>query len=347
MIIVVTLCKKLFDFPFECIIGKHIRFTCEKYISCTNTWDILTLCNSFYFWWWFFQDFSVQRHISKVQRNCSSRRLGPCCLWRRKTNRWSRSCWQPAAAPAACSGSAAQVFRLHSDNLSRWTSSTSHSSHLTKIPDLYPLCLPPQETLKELQAFISNNEIVQDSPDSTEETKSHDASGSEAQGDPPSKRAKLEHCSSGDASKEGTVTVETQADEESHVCVACLGVLQEFCDVTQATKVCEDVVKHCSSQLKMALIFFSPLSTDGSSGEGTTIWIWQLGVVRVSASSAVCSRSQFAMFSPSPSCFWSFISRSLQIQQNIKLLQCVCGVITYEAASIWMNLWILDWLNNE
>lgn len=255
MIIVVTLCKKLFDFPLKCIIWKPIRFTCEKY-SCTNTWGILTLCNSFYFWWWFFQDFSAQRHIYKVQRNCSSRRLGPCCLWRRKTNRWSRSCWQPAAAPAACSGSAAQVFRLHSDNLSRWTSSTLRSSHLTKIPDLYPFCFPPQETLKELQAFISNNKIVQDSPDSTEETKSHDASDSEVQGDPPSKRAKLEHYASGDASKDGTVTVETQEDEESYVCVACLGILQEFCDVTQATKVCGQT--HLSSQLKMALIFFPP-----------------------------------------------------------------------------------------
>lgn len=38
--------------------------------------------------------------------------------------------------------------------------------------------------------------------------------------------------------------METQKDEEPHVCVACLGVLQEFCDVTQATKVCVDVVKH-------------------------------------------------------------------------------------------------------
>ncbi|XP_029706287.1 tRNA pseudouridine synthase Pus10 isoform X3 [Takifugu rubripes] len=96
---------------------------------------------------------------------------------------------------------------------------------------------PEQETLKELQAFINNNEIVQDSPDSTEETKSHDASGSETRGDPPSKRAKLEHCASGDASKDGTVTVEMQEDEESHVCVACLGVLQEFCDVTRAIKI--------------------------------------------------------------------------------------------------------------
>ncbi|TNM85680.1 hypothetical protein fugu_007951 [Takifugu bimaculatus] len=96
---------------------------------------------------------------------------------------------------------------------------------------------PEQETLKELQAFINNNEIVQDSPDSTEETKSHDASGSETRGDPPSKRAKLEHCATGDASKDGTVTVETQEDEESHVCVACLGILQEFCDVTRAIKI--------------------------------------------------------------------------------------------------------------
>lgn len=113
-----------------------------------------------------------------------------------------------------------------------------------KDPRLESILLPSQETLKELKAFISNDEIVQDSPDSTEETKSHDASGSEAQGDPPSKRAKLEPCASGDASKKGSVTVETQEDQESHVCVACLGVLQEFCDVTQATKVCEDVVKH-------------------------------------------------------------------------------------------------------
>lgn len=318
MIIVVTLRKKLSDFPFECVIWKLIRFTCEKYISCTNTWDILTLCNSFYFWWWFFQD-SVQRHISKVKRNCSSRRLGPCCLWRRKTNRWSRSCWQPAAAPAACSGSAAQAFRLHSDNLSRWTSSTSHSSHLTKIPDLYPLCFPPQETLKELQAFISNNKIVQDSPDSTEETKSHDVSGSEAQGDPPSKRAKLEHCASGDASKDGTVTVETQEDEESHVCVACLGVLQEFCDVTQATKVCEDVVKHIVPPSWKWRWFFFLLPVHRWQQR------WRRNSMNLTAWCCPCLCLLSCVFEKSVCDVFTFtvLLLVLHIQQNIKLLQCV------------------------
>lgn len=108
---------------------------------------------------------------------------------------------------------------------------------------MHPLCFPQQVTLEELHAFIKN-EPVRDSADATEENKSHDASGSEAQGDPPSKRAKLELCASADASKDDAATVETQKDEEPHVCVVCLGVLQEFCDVTQATKVCVYVVKH-------------------------------------------------------------------------------------------------------
>lgn len=85
-----------------------------------------------------------------------------------------------------------------------------------------------QETLKELQAFIT--EAVQEPPESTEEDGSHDPSGPE----PPSKRAKFQR----PASEEDAAAAETLQEKESRVCVVCLGVLQEFCDIAQATKVC-------------------------------------------------------------------------------------------------------------
>ncbi|KAG7220266.1 hypothetical protein INR49_018322 [Caranx melampygus] len=88
---------------------------------------------------------------------------------------------------------------------------------------------PPQETLRELQAFICSTENTE-APDaaaaaaaaaeSTEENNSsHDAVGPEAPEEPPSKRVKV----------------------ELSVCVVCLGILQEFCGPTQAVKIAETV----------------------------------------------------------------------------------------------------------
>lgn len=89
-----------------------------------------------------------------------------------------------------------------------------------------------QDTLKELQDFISDTEntICQDG-----NNKSHDAAASEPHEEPPSKRVKLEPSASGDAED---AAVGKQKDEEPCVCVVCLGILQGLCDVTQAVKVC-------------------------------------------------------------------------------------------------------------
>lgn len=105
-----------------------------------------------------------------------------------------------------------------------------------------------QNILKELKAFISDteNSKSQDSlaPESTEEkNKSHDAPEPEPPEDPPSKRAKLEPTGSDAATEEDAVAAAAEAavkleDEEPHVCVVCLGILQELCDSTQAVKVC-------------------------------------------------------------------------------------------------------------
>uniref|UniRef100_A0A3Q3X8X6 tRNA pseudouridine synthase Pus10 n=1 Tax=Mola mola TaxID=94237 RepID=A0A3Q3X8X6_MOLML len=78
---------------------------------------------------------------------------------------------------------------------------------------------------------------------SGENNKSHDAAGSDAHEEPPSKRAKLEPGASGDMSGEDAAAVAGQRDEELRVCVVCVGVLQELCDATQASKVC---VRVCS-----------------------------------------------------------------------------------------------------
>lgn len=95
-----------------------------------------------------------------------------------------------------------------------------------------------QDTLKELQAFISNTEnkpqdsAAAESPEGN--NKSHDAAVSEPPEDPPSKRAKLEPSATG-SEEDAAVKLK---DEESSVCVVCLGILQELCGTTQAVKVC-------------------------------------------------------------------------------------------------------------
>ncbi|XP_020495310.1 putative tRNA pseudouridine synthase Pus10 [Labrus bergylta] len=105
---------------------------------------------------------------------------------------------------------------------------------------------PHQETLKELQAFISDTENgkPQDpkAVESTEENnKSHDAAGSEPPDDPPSKRAKLEPIVAGAPSEEDSAAGVRLKDEESSVCVVCLGILQELCGTTQAVKMADAV----------------------------------------------------------------------------------------------------------
>ncbi|XP_036929462.1 putative tRNA pseudouridine synthase Pus10 [Acanthopagrus latus] len=101
---------------------------------------------------------------------------------------------------------------------------------------------PAQDTLKELKAFISNTENpkTQDSAsaESTDENnKSHDAAVSEPPEDPPSKRAKLEP---GPSEEDAAAAVKLK-DEESRVCVVCLGILQELCGPAQAAKIAETV----------------------------------------------------------------------------------------------------------
>ncbi|XP_029912692.1 tRNA pseudouridine synthase Pus10 isoform X2 [Myripristis murdjan] len=109
---------------------------------------------------------------------------------------------------------------------------------------------PCQDSLKELQAFVSDaengkseqaaapepaegNSTSHDAagPNSTEENStSQDAAGAEASEDPPSKRMKLEQSVS-----------EAQADGASRVCVCCLGILQQLSEHTQAVKIAEAV----------------------------------------------------------------------------------------------------------
>ncbi|KAG8014529.1 putative tRNA pseudouridine synthase Pus10 [Nibea albiflora] len=110
---------------------------------------------------------------------------------------------------------------------------------------------PHEDTLKELQAFISNTENTksQDSTaaESTEgNNKSHDAAASDPSEDPPSKRAKLEPSVTEAPSEEDGAAVLKRKDEEPRVCVVCLGILQELCGTTQAVKVpttCPDCFK--------------------------------------------------------------------------------------------------------
>ncbi|KAF7645991.1 hypothetical protein LDENG_00195340 [Lucifuga dentata] len=103
-----------------------------------------------------------------------------------------------------------------------------------------------QETLKELQAFISDtaNGKSKDSAATAESAngKSHDAH--EAPEDPPSKRIKLEQSRTEGQPEGGAAAAEEQLslkDQASSVCVVCLGILQELCDATQAIKIAEAV----------------------------------------------------------------------------------------------------------
>lgn len=104
---------------------------------------------------------------------------------------------------------------------------------------------PPEETLKELQAFIKNieNGKCQDSlgQDSTDENKSQDTAASQAPEDPPNKRAKLEPSLAGAEPEEEAATAVRLKDGNAHVCVVCLGILQELCGSTQALKIAEAV----------------------------------------------------------------------------------------------------------
>uniref|UniRef100_A0A3P8S811 tRNA pseudouridine synthase Pus10 n=1 Tax=Amphiprion percula TaxID=161767 RepID=A0A3P8S811_AMPPE len=104
---------------------------------------------------------------------------------------------------------------------------------------------PQQETLKKLKAFITDTENSKchgsASPDSTDENKSHDAVVSETPEDPPSKRAKLEPSAAAAQPEEDAATVVDLKDDESRVCVVCLGILQELCGPVQAVKIAEAV----------------------------------------------------------------------------------------------------------
>ncbi|XP_040891199.1 putative tRNA pseudouridine synthase Pus10 isoform X1 [Toxotes jaculatrix] len=100
---------------------------------------------------------------------------------------------------------------------------------------------PEQDTLKELQAFICSTEDSAASESTQEKDKSHDAAVSEAPEDPPSKRAKLDPSGTDAQSEEGAASVDKPRDKETHVCVVCLGILQELCGSTQAVKIAEAV----------------------------------------------------------------------------------------------------------
>ncbi|KAM3624573.1 uncharacterized protein V6R79_025059 [Siganus canaliculatus] len=106
---------------------------------------------------------------------------------------------------------------------------------------------PPQDTLKELEAFIrdTDNGKAQDSAaaQSTDaNNKSHDATASELQSeDPPSKRAKLESSETSPEEVPAAAAGVQVKDEGVRVCVVCLGILQELCDTTRAVKIAEAV----------------------------------------------------------------------------------------------------------
>lgn len=93
-----------------------------------------------------------------------------------------------------------------------------------------------QETLRELQEFIRDAE---DTTFQAADNKSHGTTAGETAAeepceDPPSKRAKLEPDTGEVAGNAGDVA-------ELHVCVACLGVLQELSGASQAKKIAEAV----------------------------------------------------------------------------------------------------------
>ncbi len=98
-----------------------------------------------------------------------------------------------------------------------------------------------QDSLEELQAFISNTENTESQDTSEAELTegnniSHDAAVSEQTDDPPRKRAKVEPCVTGAPTEEDAAAVVKLKNEEC-VCVVCLGVLQELCHTTQTLKV--------------------------------------------------------------------------------------------------------------
>ncbi|XP_056136959.1 putative tRNA pseudouridine synthase Pus10 [Lampris incognitus] len=98
---------------------------------------------------------------------------------------------------------------------------------------------PYQDILKEIQAFISDEE----------NNKPQDAAVADPTVDPPSKKMKLDVAeadgqSEGDASAHLVTSQQSDPEaEESHVCVACLGILQEYSGRSHAVKVSEAVKK--------------------------------------------------------------------------------------------------------
>ncbi|CAJ1052830.1 putative tRNA pseudouridine synthase Pus10 [Xyrichtys novacula] len=105
---------------------------------------------------------------------------------------------------------------------------------------------PHQHTLQALKAFISDTDNSK--PKETvasgceqENNKSHDVAGPELPEDPPVKRAKLEPGAAVGPSEEEAAAGGGMKDEESRVCVVCLGILQDLCGTAQAAKIAEAV----------------------------------------------------------------------------------------------------------
>ncbi|KAL6481820.1 hypothetical protein MHYP_G00099000 [Metynnis hypsauchen] len=93
--------------------------------------------------------------------------------------------------------------------------------------------LSSEDINKELLAFLSEADGQQ----------SHDASEQTQAEDPPCKKLKLDSAHVGqDSSSEASAT-HTEPKVQSEICVACLGVLQDFCDLSYTTQVCEVVRK--------------------------------------------------------------------------------------------------------
>ncbi|XP_056267030.1 tRNA pseudouridine synthase Pus10-like [Pseudoliparis swirei] len=102
---------------------------------------------------------------------------------------------------------------------------------------------PPQDTLRELRAFVhdAENGETRESAEGNGETPDA-AAAAEPAGDPPSKRAKLERVGTGAAEEEEEEDAAVEPkEEEPSVCVSCLGVLQELCGPTHAVKIAERV----------------------------------------------------------------------------------------------------------
>uniref|UniRef100_A0AAQ6AAN1 tRNA pseudouridine synthase Pus10 n=1 Tax=Amphiprion ocellaris TaxID=80972 RepID=A0AAQ6AAN1_AMPOC len=82
----------------------------------------------------------------------------------------------------------------------------------------------PQQKLKAFITDTENSKLVSETPE-----------------DPPSKRAKLEPSAAAAQPEEDAAAVVDLKDDESRVCVVCLGILQELCGPVQAVKVSEAV----------------------------------------------------------------------------------------------------------